>query len=418
MDAKIPQTVINPDMTTSMTTNDKKQKSMLPFFKDAPAYNDIHMPADVSPDTEISNTIVRREISSEKLSIPEPTNGITNGTTNGTTNDTPMQNMMSTIDSTIQQMELTSIEQIENTVLLYVKLLDPADKYYLKYQYVYDNGEKYITYLKSPEYVQYKKARKTLESKYASNKRYAVEVNKKHVIVYKKDSEGNIDKANKLDELERPTYINLLDIFDKSHTHITQMRLKLKSMYNQFIAKPYINIIVKNKFIKQRESMITKLNDFYSIQYFYNKVNGIIQTEKIVALPKLTYYYSENKQGLVPRLLTNDISIAAEDLQLLYDNGAAKLELYNKIQEEIIRALPDKKNELNDLIKTYINFDEEHHFLRELLHKIEKKKNYQIINYMVIPPGLEMPIDNSILKPRDMKPFFARYNANAKLNTT
>jgi hypothetical protein len=175
-------------------------------------------------------------------------------------------------------------------------------------------------------------------------------------------------------------------------------------MYNQCINKPYVALDVKNKFIKQRDAMITKLNDFYSIQYFYNKVNGIIQTEKIISLYTKDDYYSENKQELVPRLISKDISIAAEDLQLLYDNGATKLELYNKIQEMILTG-PDKKKELTELIKLYINFDEEQQ--RELLYRIEKKKNHKLIDYMVIPAGLEMPVDNSIIKPRDIKPFFA-----------
>ena len=367
------------------TVDEKKQS--ITFFKDAPAYNDINMAADPSPETEITDGSTN----------PEPASNVM---------QTPMEKMMSTIDNTVLQLELTDAEQIENTVNRYVKLLDPADKYYIKYQHVYDNGEKYIAYLKSAEYVQYKKDRKTLESKYSSNKRYTVEVTKRKVIVYKKDSEGNTDKSAKLDELERPTFINLNEIFEKTHRNISQTRLKLKAQYNQFVARPYIESDVKNKFIKQREAMINKLNDFYSIQYFYNKVNGIIQTEKIVALPKMIQYYSENKQEVVHRLLSKDISIAAEDLQLLYNNGAAKLELYNKIQELLVSA-PDKKKEINELIKMYINFDEEHQ--RELLYKIEKKKNHQIINYMVIPAGLEMPTDNSIIRPRDMRPFFAMH---------
>lgn len=379
---------MNAQILQDKSVTDDKKKSIT-FFKDAPIYSDVNMPSE--------NTSAENKISND--SNPEAQDA-----TSRLSPPTPVEKMMSTIDNNIQQFELTDGEQIESIVNRYIKLLDPADKYYLKYQHIYDNGEKYIKYLKSPEYVQYKKERKVLESKYSSNKRYTVEVTKKKVIVYKKDSEGNTDIKAKLDELERPTYINMSVMFDKSHKTITQTRLKLKAMYNQFINKPYIALDVKNKFIKQRESMITKLNDFYSIQYFYNKVNGIIQTEKIVALPKMISYYSENKQELVPRLLSKNISIAPEDLQLLYDNGATKLELYNKIQE-LILTVPDKKKEINELIKMYIKFDEEQQ--RDLLYKIEKKKNHQIINYMVIPAGLEIPIDNSIIKPRDIRPFFA-----------
>jgi hypothetical protein len=385
---------IQQNKTDGLSSSEDRKQSIT-FFKDAPTYNDINMPADPSPETEITDGSTNPEPASNMT--PKPASNVM---------QTPMKKMMSTIDNTVQQLELTDAEQIENTVNRYVKLLDPADKYYIKYQHVYDNGEKYIAYLKSPEYVQYKKERKALESKYSSNKRYTVEVTKKKVIVYKKDSEGNTDKAAKLDELERPTYINLNEIFEKTHRNISQTRLKLKAQYNQFVARPYIESDIKNKFIKQREAMITKLNDFYSIQYFYNKVNGIIQSEKIVALPIKMPYYSENKQEVVHRLLSKDISIAAEDLQLLYNNGAAKLELYNKIQELIV-STPDKKKEINELIKMYINFDEEHQ--RELLYKIEKKKSHQLINYMVIPAGLEMPTDNSIIRPRDMRPFFAMH---------
>lgn len=363
------------------------EKPGITFFKNAPTYNDVNMtnePNQENITTDLSDNI-------DKPQIP--------------TKQSSMASIMREIDSNIQQMEVSDAEQLEMAVNRYIKLLDPADKYYIKYQQVYDNGEKYIQYLKSSEYVQYKKDRQALESKYSSNKRYTVEVTKKKVIVYKKDNEGNTAATSaKLDELTRPTYIDLTEIFDKSHKNLTQTRLKLKAQYNQFINKPFIPLDTKNKFIKQRDAMIAKLNDFYSIQYYYNKINGIVQTEKIVSLPKQHQYYSENKQELVPRLISKDVSIPSEDLQLLYSNGATKLELYNKIQEMLIMS-PDKKKEINDLIKEYINFDEEHQ--RDLLHTIEKKKNHQLITYLVVPAGLEIPADNSILKPRDMRPFFA-----------
>jgi hypothetical protein len=390
----------------STSTFDEK-KQAITFFKDAPAYNDINMPADPSPETEITDN---REIATADAAANIPFSQASTVKREQKPfpptllQPTPMAKMMSDINDNIQQLELTDAEQIENTVIRYVKLLDPADKYYIKYQHVYDNGEKYIAYLKGTEHMQYKKERKALESKYSSNKRYTVEVTKKKVIVYKKDSEGNTDKAAKLDELTRPTYINLTEIFDKSHKNITQSRLRLKAQYNQFVTKPYIALAMKNKFIKQRETMINKLNDFYSIQYFYNKVNGIVQTEKLISLPKIYNYYSENKQELVPRLISKNISMPVEDLQLLYANGANKLELYNKIQE-MLATESDKKKEITELIKQYINFDEEQQ--RELLYTIEKKKNHQIINYIVIPTGIEIPVDNSIIRPRDMKPFFA-----------
>lgn len=360
-----------PESIETTATEQPASTKKITFFKDAPEYSE-----------STQNT----ESQIEQESQP-----------------TQMEKVLSAIDEEIKELEPTDAEQIEATVLRYIKLLDPADKYYLKYQQVYDNGEKYISYLKSQEYVQYKKDRKALESRYSNNKKYTVEVMKKKVYVYKKDAEGKTDRAVKVDELARPTYINLIDIFDKSHKNITQTRLKLKNVYNQLINRPFVAMDTKNKFIKQRDSMINKLNDFYSIQYFYNKVNGIVQTEKHVALPKVSYYYSENKQEIVPRLVSKEISVPNDDLQLLYDNGAKKLELYNKIQELII-ANTDKK-EVQELIKQYINFDEEHQ--RELLYKIEKKKNHQLITYMVIPAGIEMPADNSIISPRDLRPFFA-----------
>lgn len=377
----------------SPVTENAKSKSNITFFKNAPVYNDINMESTSSPETEITdNREVASDVDSEIVTPEKQMSSV--------------EKMMSTIDDNIQQMELTDSEQIETTVNKYIKLLDIADKYYIKYQYVYDNGEKYIQYLKSPEYVKYNKELKMLESKYSNNKRYTVEVTKKNIVVYKKDTEGNTDKSSKIDDLKRPTYINLIDIFDKTHKNITQTRLKLKALYTQFINKPFITHDVKNKFIKQRDSMITKLNDFYSIQYYYNKVNGIVQTDKIISLPKMKLYYSENKQEVVPRLISKNISVPAEELQLLYSNGATKLELYNKIKEMLITE-PDKKKEIKELIKKYINFDEEQQ--RDLLHKIEKKKNHQTINYIVVPADLEMPVDNSILSPRDMRPFFAKY---------
>jgi hypothetical protein len=373
---------IQNNITTEENSSSQKK---ITFFKDAPEYRESSQNTEAQTETA---TPAQPESQSSQI-----------------------EKVLSAMDEEIKQLEPTDAEQIETIVYRYIKLLDPADKYYLKYQQVYDNGEKYIAYLKSPEYVQYKKDRKSLESKYSNNKKYTVEVMKKKVYVYKKDAEGKTDRTAKVDELARPTYINLIDIFDKSHKNITQTRLKLKNLYNQLMNRPFVKVETKNKFIKQRDSMISKLNDFYSIQYFYNKVNGIVQTEKHVGLPKISYYYSENKQEIVPRLVSKEISVPNDDLQLLYDNGAKKLELYNKIQELII-ANTDKK-EVQALIKQYINFDEEQQ--RELLYKIEKKKNHQLITYMVIPAGIEVPADNSIISPRDLRPFFAMHKKSSQI---
>lgn len=377
----------------SITNKTDKTNGELIFFKNAPSYDEIHTTTQEHVSQPINTT-----------PIDPNTNNIVNTFGSEKNMASVTSKLLSDLDENIKQTEPTDAENIEEIVTKYIKLLDPADKYYLKYQQIYENGEKYIQYLKSSEYIQYRKDRKALESRYSNNKRYTVEVTKKKVIVYKKDSEGKTDKTTRLDELTRPTYIDLLEIFDKTHKNITQTRLKLRSLYNQLINRPFVKFDVKNKFIKQRDNMITKLNEFYSIQYYYNKINGNVQTEKQVALPKITSYYSENKQEIVPRLTAKYISVAPEELQNLYDNGMKKLELYNNINE-ILLTNTDNKQDLKGLIKQYINFDKEQQ--QELLNKIEKKKSHQPINYIVIPPGLEIPMDNSIISPRDMRPFFA-----------
>ena len=205
----------------------------LTFFKDAPEYinpaeqsthiiNDQQLPPDTN-DTPASDSITKDAPASDSITkdtpaseppaetpASEPHAGIPASEPHA---DTPASEPPANPDTKlIPADELTQIpeaEQIEDNVMLYIKLIHPHDKHFIQYQYIYDNGEKYISYIKSAEYQKYLKDRKALEQRYSSNKKYIIEVTKRKVTVFKRDKEGNIDKPSPLDTLSRPSYINL-----------------------------------------------------------------------------------------------------------------------------------------------------------------------------------------------------------------
>ena len=302
------------------------------------------------------------------------------------------------------QLGPSDAEQVEDMVMLYIKLLDPADKYFLQYQTIYDNGEQYIAYLKSPEYLQYRKAKRTFDVKYSNNKKFSVMVVKKKITAFTRDKSGQ--PGSQIDSLTRPTYINIVDVLEKTHKSLKQTRIKLDNVYGRLLDKPFISQQAKATFIKNRESLITKLNEFYALQYYYQKINGLNQTNTLVTLPKVFNYYSENAQELQPRIITKEVSISQDDIMQQRANATNKLELYNKIKAGMLDSKRDApmSKELKDLVQSYITFDESNS--KELDSLIDKKKKHIQLEYLVVPPGLEMP-DNSLIKPRDLRPFYA-----------
>ena len=371
------------------------------FFKDAPEY--------VNPSTPFSlagSPASKRE-QNVNMGLEFSVDG-TVGSKHPTTTTILLPDKLTELETQSSGTNIDAImdvDQIEDNVMMYIKLIHPHDKHFIQYQYIYDNGEKYISYIKSPEYQKYRKDRKLIEQRYSSNKKYIIEVTKRKVLVFKRDKDGNIDKASAMDTLARPSYINMPDTLANAQLAISQLRIKLDADYVKLTGKPFIKQDVKARFIKDRESLINKLNGFYAIQYFYHKINGIIQHNKTINMTKINNYYSENAQGLVPRLINKEINISHDEINITNELNSNKLDLYNKIKEAIL----NNDKDVSALIKAYINFDTEH--LATINQVIEKKKSHKPIVYLVVPPGLDYPSDNIILKPRDFKPFYASSSA-------
>ena len=349
------------------------------FFKNAPMY----------PENNI--------ISTKPVEMPQE-----QGQSHGFANI--KDNLMS-LDAQIDGLTKTSVEAIEDQTLLYIKLLHPDDKYFIKFNTVHEQGEKFIKYLKSPEYIQYKKSYKSLESRYSNKKLYYIKVTKNKVLVHKIDKEGNVNYSGILDSLHRPSYINVTELLDKHCKLLDQKRYSLRTIYNVLTSKPFITQDTKIKFIRARDAFIDKINDFYAIQYYYNKINGIRSSSKIITLQKIDNYYSDNIGYIVPRLINKDIYMADDEFSNLYDNETKRLELYNTINANILAGLDGNKTDLKTYIKEYLALS-----TTELTGVINKKINYIPINYLVVPHELPYPDDNKLLKLSNYKEFYAAKN--------
>lgn len=377
-------TEFRPGVDISLNSKQTPAKPGFVFFKDAPLYQNQNGGA--KQDASVVATPAPAELTIPKLPLPVPS---VDGTPPVIVND---------------ELEPSAPDQIEDTVMLYIKLLNPADKYFLQYQSIYDNGEKYIAYLKSPEHIQYRKARSIFYAKYSNNKKFSVMVAKKKITAFTRDKSGQ--PGAQIDTLAKPTYINIFAVLEKTKTSLMQARIKLNNTYDRLLSKPFISQQSKATFIKHRETLITKINDFYALQYYYHKINGQTQTNKLVSLPKVSTYYSDNAQELLPRITTKEVSISQDNITQQRTNATNKLELYNKIKGHMLNSKRDAPmtKELKELIQSYITFDETNNKELDLL--LDRKKKHIQLEYLVVPPGLEMP-DNCLIKPIDLRPFYA-----------
>ena len=282
-------------------------------------------------------------------------------------------------------------DNMETKVLKYVKLVSPEDIYLLDFKSIYETGNLYISNYRSEEYTEYKNTFRVFMGKYYNPKKYRITCNQSRLTAYRRNKDGTFeDKPT--EEIQKLRFLNAENILADAYKALGQQRNRLASEYKHIMSKPFVEYTVKTKFVKSREYLIKLLNEYYTVQYYYNKINNIVIANKDITLSRPSEYFSEAQNELIPRLAIATVNLDTDSISTLNQAAAAKLELYNRIRA--LNGTKDAqtttgKKELKSLITEYLNFDKNNN--QELQAKIKRKLNRKVIKEVVILEGQELP---------------------------
>ena len=288
------------------------------------------------------------------------------------------------IESKINEEE--EIDIVEEKVLKYIEYLDDNDKFFISFENILKKGDEYVKYYKSDTYMEYKNKLRLLLNNYNNKKKYKIKSLKDKITV-QSVNKGNIDKKI-IHQLNKPKIYNVDTYLQNLKNNCNQIRLELKNEYNYLLEHKNLDITMKNNFVKKRTNFCNKLNKYYSILYYFNKINNFKTDNKVINLTNIDYQIND-KGILNPRVKVVNINMNQDDLNDLYQNESNKLELFNKVKEMIQNNDKNYKN----IIKEYLLYDKTNQ--KSLLKKINLKKNKNIITNLILP--LNVSLDENIL---------------------
>ncbi len=282
-------------------------------------------------------------------------------------------------------------DNIESKVLKYVKLVSPEDKYLLDFKSIYDTGNLYISNYRSEEYTEYKNTFRVFMGKYYNPKKFRITCNQSKLAAYRRNKDATFE-ATPTEEIKKLQFLNAETILADSYKALGQQRTRLASEYKYIIGKPFVEFEVKSKFVKSRDYLIKLLNEYYTVQYYYNKINNIIVSNKEITLSRPSEYFSQTQNELIPRLVIATVNLDTDSISILNVAAATKLDLYNRIKmlngtKDVLT--PSGKKEFKSLITEYLHFDKNNN--QELQAKIKRKLNRKVIKEVVILEGQELP---------------------------
>ena len=283
------------------------------------------------------------------------------------------------IESKINEDE--EIDIVEEKVLQYIEYLDENDKFFISFGHILEKGDEYVKYYKSENFMEYKNKLRILMNNYNNKKKYKINSLKDKFTV-QSVNKGIINKKN-IHQLNKPKIYNIDTYLYNLKNHCNQLRLELKNEYNYLTNHKNLDIVMKNKFIKKRTNFSNKLNKYYSLLYYYNKINNFKTDNKTINLTNIDYQVNE-KGILNPRVKGVNINMNQDDLKIFYQNESNKLELYNKVKEMIQSNDKNYKN----IIKEYLYYDKNNQ--KSLLKKINLKKNKNIITTLILPSNVNV----------------------------
>lgn len=282
-------------------------------------------------------------------------------------------NINDLIDNEINQEDNEDI--IEDKVIEYINLLDDNDKYFINFNTIYEMGENLINNYKSEEYREFKNKYKLLMSNYYNKKKFKINVSNTSIEVYTINKDNISSKP--INKLKKPIIYHVKQYLEKIRVRCSTNKIELETEYTHLMNnKNKLNEENRNNFIKKREKYGKNLDIYYSLLYYFNKINNIKMSNRNYNLSKI-YYQIDNKGILQPRISNVLLNINYEELENEFKHTSNKLELFNKIKEMIKNKDPKYKI----LLKEYLKYDKDNQ--NNFLKKIKNLKNKKINDIFV-----------------------------------
>jgi hypothetical protein len=271
--------------------------------------------------------------------------------------------------------------------LKHVSFLQEEDKELININSIISKLDKYYNYFNNESFKEKQQKNKMMILKYSNHKNYSQRINKNNIDIYKINNKTK--EESKLLSIEIPNMVRLDEVIPNLEDTIFNMRNLLNSQYTYLLTntnipeKEYNKF--KNAFIKERDGFMKVLNLFYFLQSYYNMINKIDLTKNEIFLA--TMYEAEignhESINLVKRIRNKKIMLSNNDKQVIYDIESNKLNLYNKIIQNLNN--PNKK-ELKKMMEQYINYNNQE-IIKKVDKKINKLQNRQRIRTLYLMEG-------------------------------
>tara|TARA_B100000242_G_C43037350_1_gene483684 strand:+ start:462 stop:1382 length:921 start_codon:yes stop_codon:yes gene_type:complete len=279
------------------------------------------------------------------------------------------------------------VDEFETNVMNYVLLLHPDDKLFLNFKNIYHDGNNYIKNINGEEYLSYKKERQNLLNKYSTKKEnYYLDITNESIKVFK-IKDGKLKEALYKDSnltliklLKKPTSITHLDEeLKKMHKSLQQFRFKLQTEYKTLVNDTHLDALTKENFVKKRNIFIKKINDYYTKQYYYNKSNGILTSNKDILLNRMDHYFPENAKTPIPRLSNKNVNLKPELITQLNQLESQNLDIYYGVLNNLNNTNISEKEKKESII----NYLKNKNNTKDISKIIEKKIKRTLVNTII-----------------------------------
>lgn len=255
--------------------------------------------------------------------------------TSETTNNT-LNTVLLTEQTEEDEVKQQEISDYKAKISIYIKLLSDNDYQLIDPEYIYNRGHYYINEYKI-KYQPYIEKLNEVTSKFYNRKKYSFDNNNKSfnvLLVAGDNKETKIVKS-----LEKPKTMNVIEYLKKACNIIQRERSRMEYKYNILLHSNGITQGDINGFNKKRNFFINKLNEYYAIEYYYNRININSSNFKNIAITnlingKLRYDNKLIQQHKYINLVENDINIRKLYINALIEGnkGSIKEYLIHKIK--------------------------------------------------------------------------------------
>lgn len=293
---------------------------------------------------------------------------------------------MTTIKENTPNTNDTNSEEVEIKHIFFHDeyLIEDTDKKLIDVEKVENNVKNMINNYKSIEYKKYNKILQKLP-KIFGKKTFKIEYKKESIKVHKFKKDGD---TQLLHNIVKPVINDIID-FESSLHNINHSRSVLKNKYLEYITEDNVSLADKNKFIKDKTSFINLLEAYYSQKNYYMIINNLVGSENYTNISISNYKpFMNNKGEYDNQLFVSQYRINPEVINEINETQIKSLDKFNNIRENL--QLNNKK-ELNELIKNYLNKEDED--IIKKINKVIKEQNDEITYIIDRLPRIDSDLD-------------------------